>query len=213
MKNSISQSGLLLGLVLLLLAMSSCTGLRDSSITVMEPAKINFPKSIQSFVVVNRAVPERPGLNALEGLLSGEMPGQDREAARVVVQNLAMGINESPRFSAVPAQMEIVSNPDQPLDWKQIEKICETYDVDAAIVLESLDSDSRSLHYGDGTRQVRSGLHVALRVYDPIKKKIVDEYSFTERGRTHENNFSVWDRCRIRSSNCSEFCKPSAQDV
>jgi len=111
MKNSISQSALMLGFVLLLLGMSSCTGLKDSAITVMEPAKINFPKSIQSFVVVNRAAPERSGWNTVEGLFTGEMPGQDREAARVVVHNLAEGIDASPRFSAVPSRLELTTDP------------------------------------------------------------------------------------------------------
>lgn len=194
MKNSISQSTLLLGLVLLIIGMSSCTGLRDSAITVMEPAKINFPKSIQSFVVVNRAAPSRPGWNVLEGVLTGELPGQDRDAARAVVAHLARGIDESPRFSAKAANVELIADPRKPMDWKRIEKLTETYDVDAVVVLENIDSDSRADWWGDDNREIRAGLHLFFRVYDPIKKKIVDEYNFTKRGRTNDYNYNIIDR-------------------
>ncbi len=183
MKNSMSQSALLLGLVLFLVAMSSCSGLRDTSITVMEPAKINFPKSIQSFVVVNGTKPERPGWNKVEAVLTGENPHQDREAARVLVENLAYGINESPRFSALPSNKVLIAEPNQPLNWGLIEKLCAEYNADAVIVLENFDSNNRTFLRSNGSRELRTVIDLALRVYDPIKRKIVDDYRFTERGR------------------------------
>lgn len=196
MKNSFFQSLMLFTLSLFVIGSSSCAVSR-TSVEVLQPAEINFPSHIQSFVIVDRTAPSRPGLNILEGILTGESIGQDRKGAESAVVNLAEGISSSPRFSAKAAMVRLDGAPNTLLPWDQVKHICEQYDADALIVLEAIDSDVSSntritqrtekkngveLVYDFFDVDVDTEVAMTWRVYDPVEEFVADSETSRQRG-------------------------------
>lgn len=164
---------------------------------VLEPAAITFPDDVRTLAVVDRSAPANAGehiLGAIEGLVSGEGIGADREAASRVVDELIGELAASPRFDVVvPVRAhDYVESGifDTLLSWEQAERICEDAGAEALVALEAIDSDS-SIHVTSETRVVEEegqerkvlefiasrDTHVltAWRVYQPGRRLLLDD--------------------------------------
>ena len=188
--------------IMIVVGFSSCL---TSSVVVniQRPADITISQDIQNIVLVNRSRPSKDNLtgNIVEGLVTGEGIGFDRKGAEYCISGLSNMLEKSDRFLLKNAfGMELkgtgTSSFPIPLDWNQVKSICESYDGDALLVLETFDSDSRTIVGAPVTRKRKvKGVKVkeiaypatlimeiesGWRIYDLNKKIIIDENKFTE---------------------------------
>lgn len=195
MKN---QSLLLLALVALI---SWSCGTSSTYLEVLQPSQIVLPDDIKVVALIDRSKPEKGFANFLEGMISGEDFGQDREGRRLAMQNLTTTLTRTPTLQVKGTGLEYngLKNGKQmlpPMNWNEVQSICSKYGADAMIALESFDSSS-DISYSqssykskqkDGTevikythtarRNVR--VYMGWRVYDAKKRVVVDENTVSQ---------------------------------
>lgn len=198
----------------LLLALAATAGCRaHTSLQVLQPASVMVPAEIQTIGVIDRSAAKNAGesiLGVLEGAVTGESIGADREAARESLAALTTTLSASPRFKVVTpnvnkdqAKSDIF---DTKLDWATADRICKNAGCDALVVLESIDSDTAmnvssqidsATHATEFLAQRDSRVLTAWRVYDVKNHVLLDEkrdYSFanswTERDANRQNAIS-----------------------
>ena len=187
---------------ILVVGLSSCTT-SSVLVNVQRPADITITKDIQNVVVVNRSRPSKDNLagNIIEGLISGEGIGADRKGAEYCVEGLSNMLSNSERFSlknvgGIELKGTGTSSFPIPLSWNEVKSICGSYDGDALLVLETFDSDSRTIVGAPvaRTRKVKGikvkelrypatlimSVESGWRVYDVNKERIIDENKFIQ---------------------------------
>lgn len=186
-----------------ILFLTAC-GSTNVHMSVMKPAPITVPQHIQTITIVNRTAPKNKVLNTLEGVLTGEGIGEDKQGAEEALVGLNNILSQTQRFEVKRATERYVGSgaggvlPD-PLAWNIVEALCKKYNTNAIIALESYDSDfivtnsekdvevknpdgttvMQHKFYAEGLASVKMG----YRLYDPINKTITDQDMFT-RNRT-----------------------------
>ncbi len=179
---------------------------------ILKPATLSIPKDIKQVGIVNRSLPAKgQGFNNfLEGFVTGESVGADREGSQESMRGLAAGLNANPRFTAVLIEgvdLRGTGTAVWPefLDWGEVNNLCERFRVDAIVALETFDSDislregSREVertinkkkvmvteYYGDLRLVVRSG----WTIYNPDDQRIVDRNAFTDEMEWNETGDS-----------------------
>ncbi|MFW5793612.1 MAG: DUF6340 family protein [Bacteroidota bacterium] len=185
-------------LIIIILIAASCT--RTVYVPVQKPAAVYVGSHIQNLAIVNRSTPEDSKLSNATDMLTGSLPGINKEAAHNAIEALYRNLQNSYRYENVVRVAEEYKTPvlwgnwPPVLSWDEIEKICKKHDVDAVIVLESFDSNflitdgSRKVtkkdsegkesalreFYAEGVATVKLG----FRMYDPARKEITDEHMF-----------------------------------
>jgi hypothetical protein len=172
------------------------------SVSVLKPAVITIPAEVKSIALVNRTRPSKRdrGKNILEGIISGEAPFVDRQAADECIKGVANKLQGSPRFTVViPGGLEMKGSgtrqfPEQ-LDWGTVEDICQKNNADALAVLEVFDSNNsysntnRQAKKKDGDKEINyteyiSSLNIQIeagwRIYVPSQQRIVDQNIYTD---------------------------------
>ena len=187
------------------ISLFSCSK-KNVSLSVLKPAPITIGQHIKSVVLVDRTEPENKVLNTIEGILTGEGIGKDKQAASQSIAGLNQTLTKSPRFEVKQALERYKGSGSgsvmpSPLAWNIISALCEKYSADAVIVLETYDSDfiitntekdvqeknadgtTRTVHkyYAEGLASVKLG----YRMYDPKNMTITDQYLF--------NNSKKWN--------------------
>ena len=184
----------LLAAVLLLLSVGC---MRNTSLTVLQPAQMKLPEHISTVAIVDRSKPSNGWLNVLEGLLTGEAIGQDRESRRQAVDGVSRILQRTPRFRVKTTGIELSGsragvNLPAPLPWAEMQRICDDYNADAILTIESFDSDNSAsarrvetkrkdkngkeyIDVSFDARQ-RTGVRMGWRMYDPKTQTIVDEF-------------------------------------
>ena len=185
--------------LLLFLLPALLTGcMKSTQLTVLQPAQFKVPDHIAKIAVIDRSKPSNGWLNVLEGLFTGEAIGQDRESRQQAVRGLTDALERTPRFRVISTGIEMSGskagvNLPTPLPWQEVERICADYAADAVVAIESFDSDNnvvtRARHSKkknkDGTTttlvdylsEMRTGVRMGWRFYDPRGKMIFDEYT------------------------------------
>ena len=185
----------LIPLFLLLLIMACNTSI---PMEVLRPADIVLDSNIQKIALMDRSKPSSGFLNVLEGLISGEGIGQDREGRERAMMGLSAILANTPRFEVVQTgiSMEGTRGGQRmaiPLDWSEVERICNSVGADALVVIESYDSDyfssaneeERKKKDDEGneiiekywTSRANLNIRIGWRIYDPSKRILVDEYT------------------------------------
>lgn len=127
--------------VLLSFFCSSCTPILE--LNVLQPAEINIPFHIYKIGLVNRSTAGKPDrvLNVLEGILSGEDIGEDREGGDKALAGLKSALEQSERYSIL---IPPLPKADQAggLTTEEVHAICKHYNLDALVVLQYFDSNS-----------------------------------------------------------------------
>ncbi|MBT3218722.1 MAG: hypothetical protein HN348_06490 [Proteobacteria bacterium] len=165
-------------------------------ISVLEPADVALPNHIETLAVMDRSRPANAGqgiLGTIEGALTGEAIGADREAGREAVRGLVETVEASPRFEVVvpPFDRSESNLFDRELSWKTVRRICKDYDAQALVSLEALDSDSwvqedsyvetdtddhgREVRRKVFTAQRETRIMSAWRVYDVRDDSLLDD--------------------------------------
>lgn len=192
-------------------------GIRNVTMSAMRPAEITFPSYVNNLLVVDRTKFDKKALNILEGIFTGELPGQDKASLQAAMSSFQNTIMRSPRFKVKMATERLVGNsissafPD-PLDWSKIEALCQKYDCDAVVAIEIFDSDflvtngnkkvkkkvkengeevekEVTEYFAEGVANVTLG----FRLYDPKAKSIVDQQVFTTTHTWRAKGNSVTD--------------------
>jgi hypothetical protein len=165
------------------------------------PAEIDIPTEIRSIAVIDRTAPENKWLSMIEGGITGEGIGQDKEASQITLDGVSSILQNSERFHLIRTNevlkgSESGSTFPDPLSWEVVEQIAKEYEVDVVLSLESFDSD---FIVTDGTRVVErknaegllihlpefyargvASVKLGFRLYDPVERSILDQYHFTD---------------------------------
>jgi tetratricopeptide (TPR) repeat protein len=177
----------------------SCSGTRTVTMNAMRPAEITFPPSVNTLLIVDRTKFSREAVNILEGILTGEMPGQDKAAVQALISSFQNRLSYSPRFASKVAVERLDGNsvtaafPDQ-LSWSKIESLCKQYSSDAIVSIEMFDTDfiitngkrivKKKITEGDVKKEIEvdeyfaegvGNIIIGIRLYDPVAQSIVDQ--------------------------------------
>ena len=181
--------------LLMLFLLSGCST-SQTMLEVLQPSEIVLPDHIQVIAVLDRSKPEKGFANFLEGLVSGESIGQDREGRNNAVQGLTNALTRTPRFTVKSTALELTGSKTgaqmmPPLPWEEIDEICMRHNAQAVAAIESYDSDIRNVFSSRQTKvkgkdstvvekttfSVARTLRVDVgwRLYDPKTRVVLDE--------------------------------------
>ncbi|MDP2041511.1 MAG: DUF6340 family protein [Algoriphagus sp.] len=173
--------------------------------TRLVPAPVTVPTHVQKIVLVDRTKPQSEGLAFIEGLITGELPFEVRNAVQATLSSLQLSLNSSPRYQIVRANERLTGGIfgqmfPNPLDWNTVEQLANRYQADAVLTLENFSSDfiitdqqrliKKTVTEGNTSRQVEvQGIYVegvatvsaGFRLYDPKEKNIIDQQRFEKR--------------------------------
>ena len=194
--------------------MEGCSPMSNLSINVLEPGAITVDKSIHSIALIDRAAPDNKVVNVIEGVLTGEGLSEDKQDRKELLAGLNQNLIQSPRFTAKLTSVEWKGSGSgnvfpAALSWKEVEKVCHEYSVDALLSLETFDSDcitqtaSKNVEktdkdgkkttvqefYADQTVYIKYG----LRLYNYKNKTIEDQYATTQTMQWHTKGTTVQD--------------------
>lgn len=186
---------ILLGFIIL----SACSGTRIVTMNAMRPAEITFPSYANTIVIVDRSKFEKKAVNIVEGILTGEMPGEDKAGVQATITAFQNQLMASPRFQTKVAGEQLVGNSltsafPTPLPWPKVEQMTSKYGAEIMVAIEMFDTD---FVVTNGKRKVKKqieqdgvkkevevdeyyaegvgNLTIGFRVYDPKEKTIVDQ--------------------------------------
>ena len=180
----------------LLLAVSCTTSYIP--LEVLKPADIVLDENIQKIALVDRSKPSSGFLNVLEGFISGEGIGEDREGRQKAMMGLANVLSRTPRFEIIQTGISMEGSRGgqrmaMPLPWSEVERICKSSGADALVVIESYDSDfftsteerERKKRDKEGNEIIETyftskgnlNVRIGWRIYDPSKRSIIDEFT------------------------------------
>ncbi len=180
----------------------------------MKPAAISLHPEIKRVVVVNRTVPQNKLTNTIEGILTGEWVGQDKQGVVRTLSGIQSILRDSPTLEAIIADETLTGSGTGgsfpfALNWEEVEELCNKYQSDALVSLETYDSDfivtkgtkvvdkkdsegkviKSTEYYAEGIATVKIG----MRIYDPIARTIVDEAHYSDNKRWYATGRSVAD--------------------
>ncbi len=187
------------GLILMLLIVPGCSKYSFTT-GILVPADITVSQDIQTVGILNRSLPEKGNWlqNIAEGFFTGESIFADREGSMNTIRGAANTLNVNPRFKAVLMEGEEFKGTGTkqfpiPLDWPQVEQLCQKYKVDGLVSLETFDSDvmlqtgSRErkrkengveIKYIEYYAELRIRVNSGWRFYDNVNKKLIDQQVF-----------------------------------
>jgi hypothetical protein len=164
------------------------------SFNVPAPAPVQVPAEIKTIAIIDRSLPSDQELNQAEGILTIEGKDQDKIATQVVLDGLTRNLSGSDRFNIIRTKEAMIGSGSGfmlpgPLEWDIVSSLCEKYEADALISLETFDSDfiitngaipGKNLLevYVRGVAKVDCG----FRLYYPYSQYgpgIIDEFLYT----------------------------------
>jgi len=194
-----------LTLALLPLFIGACSLSRPVYLNTLRPADIHLDSTIQTLLLVDRTQFDRNDwLSIGEGLLTGELPYEDRAAAQEALNSLKNKLQESPRYQIVIARERLKGNSlsaafPPPLSRESQRDLQRQYQADALLCIEIMDSDfivtdgkrkvKRTVGEGDNQREVEvdewyaegvGDLKLGFRLYDIDGNNIVDQELISE---------------------------------
>ena len=186
-------------LPIILLALVSLACSRTVYVPVQRPAQVFVGPHVQRVLLLDRSETERRNLGTIESIITGEIPGLDKEGAQRAMDGLLRNLQDNQRYQVVRAD-ENIKSPSAPgfwppiLSWEEVENLCRKYGTDALLVLETFDSNfivtngSREVEQKDREGNVRKSrefyaegvatVNLGFRLYDPARKVIIDEHLY-----------------------------------
>jgi tetratricopeptide (TPR) repeat protein len=204
------RSSLFIPTIFSTLIISSCGPSRTVSFNVTRPAEITLPSEVNTILLVDRTKLSNETLNTIEGILTGEMPGDDKAAAQEAMMSLKNSLDNSPRFNVkiLPDRLEgnsLTAAFPQALGWDIIDKLCKNNQTEIVICLEVFDSDfivtngsrikkktlgeatnKREVDYTEYYAQGVGSVKIGIRAYNNLNKTITDQ-QMIEKNNTWES--------------------------
>jgi Family of unknown function (DUF6340) len=173
-----------------------CTTRTSISYDVKVPPKILIPSELVNFGLINRSIPNQEAKKAdkIDQILSQEGFKIDERASILEMSNQLKQKNISTleiEDSLVKKNTSLNKSP-MSLTWQEVRDLCTKYKVDGLIVLEFFDTESSfsasstpttvnipiggtTLPANNYTVSVNTKIYSFWRIYDPIRKTILDE--------------------------------------
>jgi len=189
--------------------LAGCSSSKNVSFNITQPAEITMPSEANTILLIDRTKFNNGWLNTVEGILTGELPADDRAAAQEALNSLKRELDNSPRFSVkiLPDRFDgnsvTAAFPDA-LKWEFINQLCVANQADIVTALEVFDSNfiithgtrikKRTEGTGDARREVEyteyyaqgvGSIKMGIRTYYNKDKIIVDQQMI------HKNN--TWE--------------------
>jgi len=186
----------------------------NAYLTLMKPAQIGVPSSIKTIAIADRTTPENEYVNIIEGVLTGEGIGMDKEAVQKAIDGLQKVMGESPRFEVIRTTESlnsdyVMGNFPDPLPWGVVSHLCAKYKTDALLMIEYFDSDfivtngTKVVEKKDKDGQVRkvteyhaegvASVNLGFRLYDPSNKSVIDQQTVSNKRSWNAKGNSVKD--------------------
>ena len=167
----------------------ACSGPRTVTLNSLRPAEITLPASTKTLLILDRTKTDKKPINVIEGVLSGEMPGEDRTGSQELLFALNNQLGSTSRFNTIVAEEYLDGNGitsvfPEPLSREIIDRMVTKYQADAIVCLELLDSDfvitrgrvDKGLNfYAQGIGNITVG----IRLYDCQDYRIIDQQLLT----------------------------------
>lgn len=182
----------------IILALASCSKTKIVTMNAMRPADIHLNPEIKNILVLDRTK-QKDAVNIIEGVLTGELPQEDKAAVQQIMSSLRGTLLNSPRFQSNIASERLQGNSltaafPAPLSWSQIDDLCNRYNVQAVVAIEIFDSDfiitdgkkrtKKTVGEGANKKEVEvdeyfaegvANLKAGIRLYDQKGQRIIDE--------------------------------------
>lgn len=180
--------------------LSACSSTRPMQVLVTHPAAALLPAEVRRLVIVNRS--EGNAATAIEGILTGEMPGMDKILSEECLSGLFQGLRNNPRLqltrytTRLRAASSTSTGFGTPLDWTIIESIATENKADAVLTLEYFDSDYRITNVskpglqGAVWYQAVGNITGGFRIYFPKTKSIFYEQGLQRSSYMGEQAYS-----------------------
>jgi hypothetical protein len=158
----------------------------NMNFNVIIPALIDVPDHIKKAAMIDRTLVEDDASNVIEGVLTGELIGEDKLATQILMDGVHAMLENAATISlkrtteVYPGGSTFSAAFPEPISWEEIESLCEKYQVDAIVAIEKFDSDFIIVPGVNQTATVKAG----IRMYDPASKSIVDQYQYS-----HQESF------------------------
>lgn len=169
-----------------------------TKIDVLQPAEIFITENIETIVTIDRSKPAKGFGSFLEGILTGEEIGQDKEGRRRALEGLTEALTRTPRFNVIHSGYEKTgANASlrliEPMNWYEVKALCDEFNADAVLAIEMYDSDlaiestenERKKKNKEGQEYTETyfkeemdlSIKMGWRLYDPTNKVIIDEFT------------------------------------
>lgn len=155
---------------------------------VIIPALIDVPDHIKVAAMIDRTRVEDEASNVIEGVLTGEMIGEDKLATQILMDGVHAMLQHAATVSlkrtteVYPGGSPFSAAFPDPIPWEEIELLCKKYQADAIVAIEKFDSDFIIVPGVNQTATVKAG----IRMYDPASKSIIDQYQYS-----HQESWSA----------------------
>lgn len=188
------------------------------NMSAMRAAEITFPSYVNTILLLDRTKFDKTAVNVLEGILTGELPEEDKAGLQEAMSSLQNTLRASPRFTVKMASETLPGNSvtsafPAALPWDKIEALCAQYQTEAIIAIEVFDTDfivtnghkkvkkkvkeengtekeiEVDEYYAEGIGNVKVG----FRLYDPKAKSIIDQQLFTRTNTWRAKGNSIQD--------------------
>lgn len=153
---------------------------------VIIPALIDIPDHIKVAAMIDRTLVEDDASNVIEGVITGEMIGEDKLATQIMMDGVYAMLENAATISlkrtteVYPGGSPFSAAFPEPMKWEEIEALCKKYEADAIVAIEKFDSDFIIVPGVSQTATVKAG----IRLYDPANKSIIDQYQYS-----HQESF------------------------
>ncbi len=177
----------------------ACSNTKRVTINYTQPAEITMPLEAKTILLIDRTKFSNQTLNILEGILTGELPADDRVAAQEALVSLKNRLEYSPRFFVKISPDRLEGNSltqafPPALSWDVINDLCVKNGAEIVVSYEIFDSDfivtngsrikkrtegsgnnAREVEYTEYYAQGVGSVKMGIRCYYNTDKTIVDQ--------------------------------------
>ncbi len=203
----IRKTVLLSGAVVCFIILSSMAWVR---LSLIKPAALTLPSYITGIVIIDRTLSDETAKNKLEEVLTGEMFKQDEQAVRRVIEGITdvcadYNLFRLERITERQKGGGTKTSFPAPMQWEQVNQLCEKYNANAVLSIEIFDSDFIVTNPVNVVKQVTEGqtagfnvngvavINFGVRLYDGVNKQILDEYQISQRINFNAGGYTVQD--------------------
>jgi len=210
---------------------TACGPSRTVTFHAIRPAEITMPSDIKTILLVDRTKVKDKTMNIIEGILTGELPGDDKAAAQEAMMSMKNKLDESPRFDVrlFPGRLEgnsFTNSFPEALEWEKVQKLCDLNAAQVVVCLEIFDSDfiitngtrikkrytgeganRKEVEYTEYFAEGAGRVKIGYRLYDPKDKRIIDQQVLTENNRWEGSGVTKMDAVAalINKSNANKY--------
>jgi tetratricopeptide (TPR) repeat protein len=182
-------------------------------INLLKPALYVYPEYIKTVAILDRSAPQDERRNKVEEAMTMEIYNQDEQAVRKVMEGLVDACSEFNLYQLEKLNERYTGGGrkavfPKPLSWDEVSALCKKYQADAVLAIEIFDSDFIITNPAQVIKQAVEGVIVpgrgidlngiaivnfGIRLYDPVSKKIADEYQVSHRMNINDGAYSAQD--------------------